>query len=134
MIKLTTVKIKANDTLRGAMAEKKLDDSVLNIPHIVITAEKVQVYVHTKMMEALEGIMNQMAAFAEEQGVNPERVLAAMENNINNFNLDAGSGYTAVRKVELIDEGILSEEDFIAPKTGGKSVGKKEVAGSLDLF
>ena len=149
MITKTSIKIQDNVTLRGALADKGLDESVLSIPRVLFDRESarddagkaikvpcaIDEKVHAVMKEGLEGIISQLAAFSEgnEEG-SGARVRAAMEANIDGFRLDAGGGYTTTRKAELIAEGILSAADFVPPaKTGAKKVGAKAITATIEL-
>lgn len=133
MIKLTTVKIKDNSGLRGVMASKGLDASILTTPRVLIESEKVNDKIHELILSALSGLMNQIADFAEKNGVSGTDVMQSMVNNVDNFRLDAGSGYTQVRKEQLVAEGVLTMEEF-EPKGTPKIIGGSAVVtADLDL-
>lgn len=133
MIKLTTVKIKDNSGLRGVMASKGLDASILTTPRVLIESEKANDKIHSLMLEALSGIIDQIVYFADSKGVSGVDVKQAMIYNISNFRLDAGSGYTQVRKEQLDSSGVLTLDEF-EPKTNPKVVGGTTVVtADLDL-
>lgn len=134
MIKLTTVKIKTSDEVRGKLAAKGVGAEQLQTPHVVITEPAVHDKIHGLIEDALMGIMEQKAQFAEANGGDYEAVMAAQLNNVRSFNLDAGSGYTAQRKVELLEsvDGLVSSDFEKSSKTTGPAK-KDEIAGSLEL-
>jgi hypothetical protein len=133
MLRLTSVKIQDNTTLRGAMAEKGVNPSELSIPRVVIESPRVHAKVHELMKEALLPLVQKIADFGGSNGASTEVLAACMLENIESFRLDAGSGYTSTRKLQLVEEGRLTAEDFIPPKKGGTVSSGNVVTGDIDI-
>lgn len=148
MIRLTAIKIQDNTTLRGAMAQKGLEESELSIPRVLFERESgtsdtgkaiklpcaIDDKVHAVMKQGLDGIIQQIAEFADANGVDGERIRQSMHANIDSFRLDAGGGYTTQRKAELIEAGQLVAEDFVPPAKAGKaSTSGNAVTAEIEL-
>ena len=149
MITFTSVKVQSNSTLDGAMANKGLDESILSIPRVLFERDSVinedtglkakapcaiDNKIHGLMMAALSGIMKQCDDYAVANGANEGDNYEANSRAIRAFRLDSGSGFTALRKEQLIEAGTLDAVDFIAkPKKVTKTGGKAAVHGTIEL-
>lgn len=140
MLKLTQVKIQESPELRGVNQDKGITSDDLTCDRVLLS-DPVHAAIHGKMTEALEGYMDQIALFAEENGKDGEKVRTSMEASILKFKLDAGGGYTDTHKADLIENGTASGVeveaiDFVAPKNRGgatPSASSSEVTGEMEL-
>lgn len=140
MLKLTQIKIQESVPLRGANQEKGITSEDLTSDRVLLN-DDVQEAIHGKMVDALSGYIDQIAAFAEENGKDGSLVAEAMTRNIQRFKLDAGGGYTDGHKARLIANGTDSgvevvKDDFVDPKNRGVSTGSTSssaITGGMEL-
>lgn len=138
MITLTQGMVKVSEKIKGQLVEWGILESMRKYDMVSISDEAVHNKVHALMTEALEPLMDQIANFAESNGKEGALILEAMQNNINSFRLDAGSGYTAAHKASLVgtvteQDHVIALTDFDPPKTGTTAAPKNEVSGEIEL-
>ena len=136
MIKLKQGIVKISEKIKGRVLELGVREDDRKYDMVEITAPEAHASIHEKVENALSGLMEQIADFAEQNGKDGSFVMTAMQNNIKSFNLCAGSGYSDAHKAVLVDSpdnDVTSLDDFLPPKSGTTTVKAEEVIGGLSL-
>lgn len=151
MLKLIEGTAKVSKDRQGALVEMGIleKDRKYNAVALMDTSKDsaVNAKVHELMADALEGIISQICSDAPYSGstnhMDWEFVRAGIMNNIHDFNLLAGSGFSEARKAQIIEEKYDSLVDlgienptvdlFLPVKTGGTTSKAEETTGTIDL-
>lgn len=133
MLKLTEVKIQEKPSLRAANAQKGITSEDFSTARVTL-GDVVLEKEAELIKEALSGHIDQIVAFSEANGADGEKVRASLHQNIDDFRIDAGGGFTKVHKRYLLENGTPSgvevlPEDFIAPEKRGGSASAAPKAG-----
>ena len=151
MLKLTTVRIQESGDLRAVNAEKGISKDMFSSDRVLV-ADEVHEAVRAKMLEVLEPYITQMVDpenySSDTSSVDFDHIRASLEQNIADFKIDAGSGFTATHKAALIgtvldtinsetgEQNTIEAIDFVKPdnRDGAKtSTSSSAKTGTMSL-
>ena len=137
MLTLTTVAIQESPELRAVNADKGITKEMFKSDRVLL-ADEVHAAVRSKMAEALADYIDQIADEAsydcDTSAVDFTHIRESMQANIDNFKLDAGTGYTSTHKANLIALGQCEAIDFIAPKKRGDGTATASVSAKSGVL
>ena len=108
MIERTTVKVQTNAAQLATLAEAGISAADLSCFRIRFVSEEVEKHVAGLIKEAVTPLVDKIAgalSAAGESEENIQSVCDAFAANIDNFKLDAGSGFTNNHKAALLSAG-----------------------------
>lgn len=148
MLTLTQIKIQESADLRAINEAKGITSELLTSDRLLVSDE-VHTAVRDVMRSALGDYLDKMtdpANYEGADGVDFDAIRTSLEDNINSFKIDSGTGFTNTHKASILgtvvgtdeegNEVVVEAIDFVKPANrGGASTDNKPAAkgGSFAL-